>query len=85
MNHRFDFLKLRRKQLGLSLRDAGQLAGISHSTVADTEKRDCDPLSSTVKALCKKAYGINPALIMEFNMTKDQFHRAVELEVGAAR
>lgn len=76
MNHRYDLLKARRKQLGLTQRQVGRDTGLAKNTVALSEERDGNPQASTLKKLCIR-YGLDPSASMNFKLRSKDFASAV--------
>lgn len=76
MNHRYDLLKHRRKELGLSLEAAAIAAGVGKGTVHESERPTGNPRAGTINAL-SGAYGIDPSFILNQKLKKKDFNLAV--------
>lgn len=67
MNQLGKFIKQKRKELGLSLRDFAEMCEISHSYLDNLEKgrdaRSGKPVSPTIETLQKLAFGLKISLI----------------------
>lgn len=76
LNHRYDLFKARREALGMTFEEAVIASGLSKGAVHRAEKITGNPNANTLKKL-SRAYKMNPAFTMNFEITKDDFLRAV--------
>lgn len=76
MNHRFDLLKKRRQDLGLTVRDVNKRTKLAYATVTAAERRNYDPKVSTLKKLAK-CYQLDPSSLLNDKLKPEDFHSAV--------